>query len=196
MLFNRDSTIQKCSRDSALFESQEKSVPCQPFGRCVIPSGRSSVHSSNRLDVVPYRPDARQTKASSVWMTWISVRTLLCIEKLLFQLTSIETIKQPVWTTLSDWASDFLSKSKYGKLAVTVRTKWIPVRTHYFLREVRNSNSTIWTLVCHDPDARPTDMEIACRRSTVRTFIPMVRTREALYGNYLQCTCDRPDAAL
>jgi hypothetical protein len=25
---------------------------------------------------------------------------------------------------------------------------------------------------------------------------PLVRTREALYGNYLQRTCNRPDAAL
>jgi len=38
-------------------------------------------------------------------------------------------------------------------------------------------------------DARIADMEIACGSSAVRTFIPMYRTREALYGNYLQ----RPD---
>jgi hypothetical protein len=50
MLFNKDSAIQKCSKDSALFASQEKLVPCQP-------SGRSSVHSSSRLDDMPYRPD-------------------------------------------------------------------------------------------------------------------------------------------
>jgi hypothetical protein len=37
-------------------------VPCQPFGRCIIPSERSSVHCSIRPDDVPYRPDARQTK--------------------------------------------------------------------------------------------------------------------------------------
>jgi hypothetical protein len=79
-----------------------------------------------------------------------------------------------------DQASDFLSKSKYGKIVVTVRTTWIPVRTCYSLRQVRNSNSTVQTPVYHGPDARTTDMEIACRRSTVRTTIPMVRTREAL----------------
>lgn len=55
-----------------------------------------------------------------------------------------------------DQASDFPSKSKYGKITATVRTTWI--RTRYSLRQVRNSNST--------------DMEIVCRRSTVWTAIP------------------------
>jgi hypothetical protein len=59
MLFNRDSTIQKCS---ALLYKSEILVPCQPSGRCVIPSGHSSVHSSSYPDNVPYRPDARKTK--------------------------------------------------------------------------------------------------------------------------------------
>jgi hypothetical protein len=63
------------SDNSALLASQEKLVPCQPFGRCAIPSGRSFVHSSIRPEDVPYHPDARQTKASSVRTTWISVRT-------------------------------------------------------------------------------------------------------------------------
>jgi len=44
-----------------LFYKSEISVPCQPSGRRVIPSGRSSVHSFSRLDDVPYRPDAQQT---------------------------------------------------------------------------------------------------------------------------------------
>jgi hypothetical protein len=65
MFFNRDSAIQKCSRDSTLFASQEKSVPCQLSGRRAIPFGRSSVHSSIRPDDVPYRPDTRQTKHHS-----------------------------------------------------------------------------------------------------------------------------------
>jgi hypothetical protein len=55
--------------------------------------------------------------------------------------------------------------------------------------EISNSTSTVRTSASHGPDARISDMEIACRRI-------VVRTREALYGNYLQRTCDRPDAAL
>jgi hypothetical protein len=115
--FHWDSTIQKCSRDSALFASQEKLVPCQLFGRRVIPSGRSPVHSSNRPDDVPYRLDARQTKTSSVWTTWIFVRTLICIEKLLFHLAFVRTSQQPFWTTLNDRvASDFFPRSNNGRL--------------------------------------------------------------------------------
>jgi hypothetical protein len=72
-----------------------------------------------------------------------------------------------------DQASNLLSKSKYGKIAATVRTR-------YSLRQVRNSNSTVRTPVYHGPNACTTDMEIACRRSTVRTAILLVRTREAL----------------
>jgi hypothetical protein len=84
-----------------------------------------------------------------------------------------------------DQASDFLSKSKYGKIATTVRTTWIPVRTHYSLREVRNSNSSVRTLVFHGPDARMTYMEIACCISPVRTAILLVRTREAFIRKLL-----------
>jgi hypothetical protein len=167
MLFNRDSTIQKCFRGFCTVCKSEKLVPCQPSGRRVIPSGRSYVLSSSHPDDVSYRPNARQTKASSVRTTWISIRTLICIEKLMVQLASVWTIQQTVRTTLSDRASYFLYKSKYGKIAATVRTR-------YSLRQVRNSNSTVQTSVCHGSDARSTDMEIVCRRSTVRTAIPMV----------------------
>jgi hypothetical protein len=84
-----------------------------------------------------------------------------------------------------DHASDFLSKIIYGKIAETVRTTWIPVRTRYSLRQVRNSNSTVRTPVYHGPDVRMTDMEIACSRSPVRTAILLVRTREAFIRKLL-----------
>jgi hypothetical protein len=62
----------------------------------------------------------------------------------------------------------------------------------------------------HGPDDQATYMEIAYSTSTVRTRAkqiwklrvedqpsgwpsPLVRMRKALYGNYLQRTCDRPD---
>jgi hypothetical protein len=87
--------------------------------------------------------------------------------------------------TVFDQASDFLSKNKYGEITVAVRTTWIPGRTRYSLRQVRNSNSTVRTPVYHGPDARTTDMEIACRRSTVQTAILLVRTHEALIRKLL-----------
>jgi hypothetical protein len=40
--------------------------------------------------------------ASSAWMTCLSVWTLHCIEKLLFQLASVRTSQQPVRTPISD----------------------------------------------------------------------------------------------
>jgi hypothetical protein len=78
-----------------------------------------------------------------------------------------------------------LSKIQYGKIAATVRTTWISVRTRFFLKEVRNSNSTVRTPVCHGPDTSSIDMEIACRRSTVRTAIPLVWTLEAIIRKLL-----------
>jgi hypothetical protein len=86
---------------------------------------------------------------------------------------------------VSDQASDFLSKIKYGKIAAIVRTTWIPVRTRYSLSQVRNSNSTIRTTAYHGPDARMTNMEIACNRSPVRTAILLVRTSEAFIRKLL-----------
>jgi hypothetical protein len=74
-----------------------------------------------------------------------------------------------------DQASRFLSKHRYGKITATVRTTWIPVRPRYSLRQVRNSKSTVRTLVYHGLDARMTDMKIACSRSPVRTREAFIR---------------------
>jgi hypothetical protein len=87
--------------------------------------------------------------------------------------------------SVSDHALDFLSKIKYGKIAATVRTTWIPIRTRYSLRQVCNSNSNVRTPVYHGPDARMTDMEIACSRSPVQTAILVVWTREAFIRKLL-----------
>jgi hypothetical protein len=73
-----------------------------------------------------------------------------------------------------DQASGFLSKHIYGKIAANVPTTWIPVQTRYSLRPVY-----------HGPDARMTDMEIACSRSPVRTAILQVRRREAFIRKLL-----------
>jgi hypothetical protein len=137
---------------------------------------------------VSYRPDAHQTKASSVRTTWIPVRTFLCVEKLR---TALACIRLDVSTTRSDdsqcstKASDFLSNLQSGKIAATLRTTWIPVRTRYSLMQVRNSNSTVRTPAYHGPDARMTDIEIACSRSPVRTAILLVRTCEAFIRKLL-----------
>jgi len=82
MLFNRDSTIQSTSRRFYAYYKSKNLIPCQPSGRRVIPSGRPAVQSFSLSDDVSYRLDAHQTKESFVRMTWIPVRTFLCVEKL------------------------------------------------------------------------------------------------------------------
>jgi len=104
----------------------------------------------------------------------------------LLQLASVRTFQQPTGRlSVFDQASDFLSKIKYGKIATTVRTTWIPVRTRYSLRQVRNSNSTVRTPAYHGPDARMTYMEITCKISPVQAAILLVRTREAFIRKLL-----------
>jgi hypothetical protein len=59
---HRESIMQKYFRDSTLVTSYKNRFPISRPGDCAIPSRRSSVHCSIRLDDMPYRPDARQTK--------------------------------------------------------------------------------------------------------------------------------------
>lgn len=197
----------------------EKSVPCQPSGRHVIPSGPSSVHCSIRPDDLPYRPDAQTDLASFVRTTWISVRTLHCIEKLLFQLAPVQTSKQPIRTTTSDQsASDFLSK-------VQIREDWcnspddVDFRPNALIHKARitiqiqpSGRQSTWSgrvfnrygncvFNFNRPDA--------CLSWSGRALIwygncvlkinrPDDHPRwsgcvKSLYGNYLQRTYDRPD---
>jgi hypothetical protein len=79
-----------------------------------------------------------------------------------------------------DQLRDFFPKHRYGKIAATVWTMWISIRTRSSIRQVVHSKSRHPDVSLHGSDDRATYMEIACIRSTVRTTIPMVRTREAL----------------
>jgi hypothetical protein len=99
----------------------------------------------------------------------------LCLEA--SNCSSLHPSRRP---SVFDQASGFLSKHRYGKIAATIRTTWIPIRTRYSLRQVINSNSFVRTLVYHGPDARMTDMEIVCSRSPFRMAILLVRMLEAL----------------
>jgi hypothetical protein len=84
--------------------------------------------------IVTSRPDAHLSTVPSVWTTCHTVRMpdrpsiirpndvyfrpdLHCFEKLLFQLKSIQTSQQPVWTPLSDrLASDSFQVQFKGRL--------------------------------------------------------------------------------
>jgi len=135
-----------------------------------------------------YRPDAHLSKASSIWTTRTFRPDLpLCREALncsslhLFGRFSSTSGRLSVFNTLQD----FFPKHSYGKIAVTVRTTWILVRTRSSIRQVSYSKSRCPDASQHGPDARASNMEIACIRSTVWTTIHLVRTREALVRKLL-----------
>jgi hypothetical protein len=179
MLFNRDSTIQSTSRRFCADYKSENAVPCQPSGRRVIPSERPAIQSYKRPDDVSYRPDATQTKASSVRTTWIPVQTLLYIEKLLFQLASIRAFQQPVRTTLSVRPS--FRFSFQNQLWEDCYNRPDDVDFHLDALLIKASSQ----FKLNRPDARSTGMEIACSRSPVRTAILLVWTREAFIRKLL-----------
>jgi len=63
---------------------------------------RSDAHLSTVSSVrTPDRP------SSSVWTTYLFVRTLHCIEKLLFQLASVWTSQHPVRTSINDRSASY-----------------------------------------------------------------------------------------
>jgi hypothetical protein len=75
---------------------------------------------------------------------------------------------------------DFFPKHRYGKIAATVRTMWIPVRTLSSIRQVTHSKFKPQDDGLHGPDAQASYMEITCIRFTVRKTDVMVRTCQAL----------------
>jgi hypothetical protein len=62
-----------------------------------------------------------------------------------------------------------LSKIIYGKIAATVRTTWISVRTRFSLRQELQFKFNRPDVCQHGPDTRSIDTEIADSTSTVQT---------------------------
>jgi hypothetical protein len=144
---------------------QLNSVPLQLFGQRDIPSGRSTVQASSVRKTRTFRIDL-----------------LLCREAL--NCSSLHPFRHFTSTSgrhsVFDQLGDFFSKHIYEKIAATVPTMWIPIRTRSSIRQVVHSKSRRPDTNLHGPDVQATYMEIACIKSTVRTIIPMVWTREAL----------------
>jgi hypothetical protein len=84
-----------------------------------------------------------------------------------------------------DKLQDFFPKHKYGKIAATVQTTWIPIQTPSSIRQVSHSKSRRPDTSQHGSDLRASSMEIECIKSTVRTTIPSVQTREAFIRKLL-----------
>jgi hypothetical protein len=140
MLFNRDSAIQKCFQkilhSLQVRKSDSLSVvqttyhivrtlicpKCQPFGRRVIPSGRSFVYSI-------IRPDDEN---------FLSGPSTVSRSFELLQLASVRTFQQHVRTTLivRPKLQDFFPKHRYGKIPDTFRTTWISFCPRSSIRQV------------------------------------------------------------
>jgi len=104
----------------------------------------------------------------------------------LLQLASIRTFQQPVRTTFSVRPSfRFSFQNQIWEDCCNRPDDVDSIRTRYSLRQVRNSNSTVWMPAQNGPDARMTDMEIGCSRSPFRTAILLVRTHEAFIRKLL-----------
>jgi hypothetical protein len=141
---NRDSTFRVMS--------EEFQVPCQPSGRCVIPSEHPSVYCSIRPDDVSFRPDMRQT--SIICPDDVSFRpnirqtSIICLDDVFLPSGHLYRIEK----LLCQLAPSGRFSSTSGRLLVlerftnsfqvqerddqsTVRTMWYPVRTHISLSQ-------------------------------------------------------------
>jgi len=131
---NRDSTFRVMSEDFAC-ESEEFQVPCQPSGRCVIPSGLPSVYGSIRPDDVSFRLDIKQPSIICPDDVLLPSGHLHRIEKLLCQLSpSGRFTARPDAYQFSN-GSLILSQFEETEDQSTVRTMWYPVRMRISVRQ-------------------------------------------------------------
>jgi hypothetical protein len=165
MHLNRDSAIQRSSRRFSTIYKSEKSDPLRPFGRRDIPSRCPIVQSFIRPNDENFRPDLPLCWEASNCSTLHPSRRFSSMSKR-------HSVFDQLW--------DFYPKHRYGKITATVRTMWSPVQTCSSIRQVAHSKFKLSDTSVHVPDVWATNMEIACIRSTVRTTIPVVQTREAL----------------
>jgi hypothetical protein len=131
---NRDSTFRVMSEDSA-YKSEEFQVPCQPSGRCVIPSGRPSVCCSIRPDDVSFRLDIRQTCIIRPDYVFLPSGHLHRIEKLLSQFTLSGRFGNTSGRllVLERFTDSFQVQEREDQS--TVQTMWYPVRMHISVRQ-------------------------------------------------------------
>jgi hypothetical protein len=126
------------------------------------------------LDEVSYRPNAHLSKVTAVRMMCHTVWMPMCLKH-----------HPSGRLSVFDKLQDFFPKHSYGKIATTVGTTWIPVQTRSSIRQVSQFKSRRPDDGPYSQDARASDMEIACIKSTVRTIIPLVWTREAFIKKLL-----------
>jgi len=140
MLLNRDSAIQSAS--SAQSRSQKNRIPCSCPNNVI------------------YCLDAQLSKASSVWTTR-NFRPDLPLCREASNCSSSHPSERFNSTSgrhsVFDQLWDLFPKHRYGKIAATVWTMCIPVRTHSYIRQVSHSKSRHPNASLHGPDARASD---------------------------------------
>jgi hypothetical protein len=170
VLFNRDSAIQKCFQ-KILYSLQGRKfgylsvvrTTCHTFRTPICPKCQPSKRRviSSRLPSPKYHSTGR-------WE--LPFRTFPCVERFW---TAPACIRLDVSAARPDDSQcltklqDFFPKHRYGKIGATVRTTWIPIRTLSSISQVSHSKSILPDASQHGPDARASDMEIACIKSTV-----------------------------
>jgi hypothetical protein len=133
---NRDSTCQSIFRrlctakkieDFRFPVSRPDDLLSRPNAHLSIaPFVRTTCHTVR----TPDRP------ASSVWTTYLSVRNLHYIKKLMFQLASVRTSQQPVRTSISDrLASYSFQVQNNGRSIHPSGRCWCPVQTRVSIRQ-------------------------------------------------------------
>jgi len=159
-IFFRDMFLE----DSVRISRQCSQIPCIRPNDVVF---RPTAHQSSNIcsDDVIYRSDAQLSKASSVRKTRTFHPDLpLCREA--SNCSSLHPSRRFSSTSgrhsVFDQLWDFLPKHRYGKIAATVRTMWILVRTRSSIRQVAHSKFRRPVVSLHGPDARATYMEIVC----------------------------------
>jgi hypothetical protein len=162
-MLHRDSTIQKC------FRVKRFPVPCQPSGRCVIPSGCPSDHCFILSVDGPYRPNASQTKHHP------SGRCALpsgpSIESRSFYPACIRPDFSAARLEASRYSTSlrFFPSSIKGKINQPSGQCGIPSGRSSRHGKNCNSNTPVRTSDSHGPDARSSKKEITDSTSTVRT---------------------------
>jgi hypothetical protein len=120
---------------------------------------------ASRPDDVIYRPDAQLSKASSV-RTRRTFRPDLSLCREALNCSSLHPSGRFSSTSglhsVFDQLWDLIPKHSYGKMTATVRTTWILVRTRSSIRQVSHLKSRCPDVSPLGPDARASDMEIAC----------------------------------
>jgi len=130
-----------------------------PSARRDIPSGRSTVQSSSIRTTRTFCQDLPVCREASN-------RSKLHPSGRLSNMYGRRSGFDQLW--------DFFPKHRYGKIAATIRTMCVPLRTLSFIRQVVYSTFNHQDLSLHGLDSQVSFMEIVCISLTVQTSAFMV----------------------